>query len=630
MMHYFCSNADHTRLISKSIFITNFPDSTTSKDLWNLCQPYGMVVDIFIPNRKSKSGKRFAFIRFIKVDNIDRLVGEFMTPLWIGRFHLHANVVRFDRPPKYASRSSHPVNPKPDNHVSPVVTSFVSAVKAKERIVWVDIEGVPLHAWSRSTFFKIGSKWGDVLELEDDHDDLFARKRLCVICLKSDHLKTFTKLFIVRMLNLLKEGSRVEWRRIVSIRIQSTNGHKHEKEVFDDAEVLESTVNLDGGGEDLFWIFLMEMYKFGQNNGFFHGRHARRIWRILWIKGVDGILRMICLSLIAQGLGSKAKKDWIRELITKHKVSFLSIQETKMELISAMDVKQLWASFIKASHYLLIILLPCMGRGFPNQLKLPCDFSSSSNLFILSKCCGDTHSSLIVRLNGECSGHGRLQQKSGSAFLPKWQILDGPFILSELLSWSWIRVVIISGKRIFYFSHCSPSSEFQFHRGMKQWGSFGFHFVYVLIMEYLHLSFSSGAVEAGSLLESRLVLLFSDLPTYFTADDAEFLWGSGLIIILKDWQGWFKQLRLGAKSKEVLEGVFYVSWWSLWNFKNHLLFADFNPRKDAIFDEIVLRSFNWCLARAVSGTVSAASAVSGTTKRWQEQFLTEAKVIFRS
>ncbi|GKC82205.1 hypothetical protein Tco_1137922 [Tanacetum coccineum] len=31
--------------------------------------------------------------------------------------------------------------------------------------------------------------------------------------------------------------------------------------------------------------------------------------------------------------------------------------------------------------------------------------------------------------------------------------------------------------------------------------------------------------------------------------------------------------------------------------RNHLLFADSNPRKDVIFDEIVLRSFNWCLAR---------------------------------
>ncbi|GJY98165.1 hypothetical protein Tco_0515075 [Tanacetum coccineum] len=171
------------------------------------------------------------------------MVGNLCT-LWIGRFHLHANVVRFDRPPKYACRSSHPVNPKPANHVSPAVKGnsspfmskpalvldesclvtrdlgyFVmgevlqfssinnlrvilsnegfpnahivylgglwimielesaktklnlmnhvgvaswfrslcnaqSDFVAKERIVWVDIEGVPLHAWSRSTFLK--------------------------------------------------------------------------------------------------------------------------------------------------------------------------------------------------------------------------------------------------------------------------------------------------------------------------------------------------------------------------------------------------------------------------------------------------------------------------------------------
>lgn len=54
---------------------------------------------------------------------------------------------------------------------------------SKERIVWVDIEGVPLHAWSRSTFCKIGSKWGEVMELEDCKD-MFARKRICI---KTNH-----------------------------------------------------------------------------------------------------------------------------------------------------------------------------------------------------------------------------------------------------------------------------------------------------------------------------------------------------------------------------------------------------------------------------------------------------------
>ncbi|GJT08926.1 hypothetical protein Tco_0843388 [Tanacetum coccineum] len=38
---------------------------------------------------------------------------------------------------------------------------------ANERIVWVDIEGVPLHAWLRKTFTKICSKWGEMLELEE-------------------------------------------------------------------------------------------------------------------------------------------------------------------------------------------------------------------------------------------------------------------------------------------------------------------------------------------------------------------------------------------------------------------------------------------------------------------------------
>ncbi|GJT81249.1 ribonuclease H-like domain-containing protein [Tanacetum coccineum] len=55
------SNVDHTRLISKSIFVTNFPDNTTSKDLWEVCKGYGTVVDVFIPDRKSKGGKVFAW-----------------------------------------------------------------------------------------------------------------------------------------------------------------------------------------------------------------------------------------------------------------------------------------------------------------------------------------------------------------------------------------------------------------------------------------------------------------------------------------------------------------------------------------------------------------------------------------
>ncbi|GJU88812.1 RNA-directed DNA polymerase, eukaryota [Tanacetum coccineum] len=63
------------------------------------------------------------------------------------------------------------------------------------------------------------------------------------------------------------------------------------------------------------------------------------------------------------------------------------------------------------------------------------------------------------------------------------------------------------------------------------------------------------------------------------------------------WLLWFKSIRLGSKLKGVLEGVFYVYWWSIWSYRNQLLFASFKPRKSFIFDDIVFRSFNWYVAR---------------------------------
>ncbi|GJR92534.1 RNA-directed DNA polymerase, eukaryota [Tanacetum coccineum] len=88
------------------------------------------------------------------------------------------------------------------------------------------------------------------------------------------------------------------------------------------------------------------MITVGQTMGFTYGKRDE-------LKTMDKIIGtqekisfpMNCLSLNIQGLGSKAKKDWIKELISKHKVSFLSIQETKMESVSAMEVKFLWGNY---------------------------------------------------------------------------------------------------------------------------------------------------------------------------------------------------------------------------------------------------------------------------------------------
>nr|GEW28263.1 RNA-directed DNA polymerase, eukaryota, reverse transcriptase zinc-binding domain protein [Tanacetum cinerariifolium] len=59
---------------------------------------YGQVVDVFIPNRRSKNGKRFGFVRFIKVFDTERLANNLCT-VWMGSYKIHANVARFQRPP---------------------------------------------------------------------------------------------------------------------------------------------------------------------------------------------------------------------------------------------------------------------------------------------------------------------------------------------------------------------------------------------------------------------------------------------------------------------------------------------------------------------------------------------------
>lgn len=36
------------------------------------------------------------------------------------------------------------------------------------RLVWVDIEGFPLRAWSKDTFRRIIKKWGEIAHLYED------------------------------------------------------------------------------------------------------------------------------------------------------------------------------------------------------------------------------------------------------------------------------------------------------------------------------------------------------------------------------------------------------------------------------------------------------------------------------
>ncbi|GKC72909.1 nucleotide-binding alpha-beta plait domain-containing protein, partial [Tanacetum coccineum] len=92
------SKEDDVSKISMSIYVSNFPDSFSDKDLFHSCKQYGHVVDSFIPSKRSKDGKRFGFVRFINVFNVERLVSNLGT-IWVDRSKFHANIARFQRAP---------------------------------------------------------------------------------------------------------------------------------------------------------------------------------------------------------------------------------------------------------------------------------------------------------------------------------------------------------------------------------------------------------------------------------------------------------------------------------------------------------------------------------------------------
>ncbi|GJU20654.1 nucleotide-binding alpha-beta plait domain-containing protein [Tanacetum coccineum] len=291
-MGVFRSKEDDVAKISVSVYISNFPESCSAKDLFHQCKQYGHVVDSFIPNKRSKSGKRFGFVRFINVFNEERLVNNLCT-VWIGRYKLQANIARFKRPPVKVDKTQ----PKKESskmggsdllkkqagtgidvnipyscsksyvnvvsgggteaESSPVVVlgdecmaskdlskSLVARVKVfaslvnlkvalcnegfldtkitymgeqwvmlefgslesihlfkdnqsvgawfscikqasldfavDGRIAWVEIEGVPLKLWSNNTFKRIASRWGELIEVDDQEEACYHSKRLCV------------------------------------------------------------------------------------------------------------------------------------------------------------------------------------------------------------------------------------------------------------------------------------------------------------------------------------------------------------------------------------------------------------------------------------------------------------------
>ncbi|GKC71417.1 RNA-directed DNA polymerase, eukaryota, partial [Tanacetum coccineum] len=257
-------NFKNLQHVSITIFVTNFPKTVASKDLWKLFEKHRVVADVYILQKLSKSGRRFGFAQFIINPDQVSLLKE-LNKIWIGSYHLFASVARFDR--KQNTKSKQPYHQKQSNTTKPRDTShsshtiggrsFASVLNGEDKInktttagtttknitlgnsdlldlsdttnvilakvrdvhlkiniksvlkkegfsdfkckymgglwlwiefscdksrrmIWIEIGGLPLKAWTVNAFKRIAGNWGETVFVDEDADENIATGRVRV------------------------------------------------------------------------------------------------------------------------------------------------------------------------------------------------------------------------------------------------------------------------------------------------------------------------------------------------------------------------------------------------------------------------------------------------------------------
>lgn len=79
-----------------SYYVTNFLEDWHAEALWKMFCRWGFVIDLYIPLKKNREGKRFGFVRFKNVQD-PRVLEYELKQIRIGGAKLEANIARFGR-----------------------------------------------------------------------------------------------------------------------------------------------------------------------------------------------------------------------------------------------------------------------------------------------------------------------------------------------------------------------------------------------------------------------------------------------------------------------------------------------------------------------------------------------------
>nr|GEU54925.1 RNA-directed DNA polymerase, eukaryota [Tanacetum cinerariifolium] len=204
--------------VAHSIFVMNFPSGTSARQLWDICEQYGKVVDTFIPARVSKEAvSNDARPHKVEKHMEDKPVMVIDTDCLFDKnsdLTMVAKVKTVDSMPNLRII----FNDEGFKNVSIrylggfwVSLKFTDTHACDNFKRHEDVEGIPSVAWTNKAFTKIAKKMGELLFTEDPDDNNLWRKRPCVVTKEEDFIMGSFKIIIKGKVSVIRACEFIGW-----------------------------------------------------------------------------------------------------------------------------------------------------------------------------------------------------------------------------------------------------------------------------------------------------------------------------------------------------------------------------------------------------------------------------------
>ncbi|GKD22592.1 hypothetical protein Tco_1224295 [Tanacetum coccineum] len=143
-----------------SFYVSNFPNPLDAKNLWKEFQSFSRIVDAFITNKHSKQLEDSSIVALVKVKEIDTISNMYYKSRNAGfadvKIHFIGGLwvrLQFTSVKSCSLFKSNEFMKKIWTCIKDVSPSFI----VDERMIWIEISGLPLCAWGSIAFQKVAN-----------------------------------------------------------------------------------------------------------------------------------------------------------------------------------------------------------------------------------------------------------------------------------------------------------------------------------------------------------------------------------------------------------------------------------------------------------------------------------------